>query len=646
MRLASFVTQPIDQPVSHEPDGYMHGLEVHATADLEASLFTDLQPHCFLILKEQTMASLPADPASYRAVLLPLSPRVPSADNAPTPEPFPVQPDWDAPRSIWHEAYPSHVPPRIHFQPQRVEQLLLSAADLFPHRTALQYFATAWSYQFLISQVQRVAGHLQALGMRPGDRMMMVLPNCPEFVALWFAAHWIGVEVVPANPLLAAPELVALAKKCQVKAVVGIDVKLHTLAQMTRDVFVPLLVTVSLAPHLPLHFRAIYWLQKWKQGRVQIGERTLVLRFEELVSSGHWQDRPVLQDVDLPAVLQPTGGTTGTPKVAVLTHRNLSSNVAQLHVWSGLRAGQETFLSVLPFFHVYGATCAMLSPLSGGSTLLLQARFDVRRTLKLIQKGRPGIVLLVPFMIASLNEELRRRGQKLEGIRLCMSGASALSSEVAATFQELTGARIMEGFGMSEASPVTHSNPSDGTARIGSIGLPIPNTEARLMDLETGTREVALGEVGELAIRGPQVMRGYLDDPEETAIAIRDGWLFTGDLARMDEDGYFRVVDRKKDMIKSGGLNVYPSEIEHVLAQHAEVLRCAVVGVPDSKYGELVRAWVVRMPGCKVTAEQLKAFCRSELAAYKIPKDIQFCDQLPENYLGKIRRVDLRARAA
>ncbi len=562
------------------------------------------------------------------------------------PEPFPVRPVWDAPHARWHESYPADIAPRIDFEAQRVEQLLLNAAELFPQHVALRYFKTEWSYQELVGQIQRIAGHLTSLGLKAGDRIMMVLPNCPEFVALWFAAHWIGAQVVPANPLLAAPELAVLARKCQVKAAVGVDVKMTALAEMTTQVFVPLLITVSLAPHLPLHFRAVYWLQKLKQGRVKIGERTLTLKFDDLITSGHWLDRPVLNDVDLPAVLQPTGGTTGTPKVAVLTHRNLSSNVAQLHTWSGLKAGEETFLSVLPFFHVYGATCAMLSPLSGGATLLLQARFDARRTLAVIQKWKPGVVLLVPFMIAALNEELRRRGQMLTGIRLCMSGASALSAEVATTFRELTGATIMEGFGLSEASPVTHSNPSDGSGRIGSIGVPLPNTEVRLVDLETGTREVGIGEIGELTIRGPQIMQGYLDDPAETAIALRDGWLFTGDLAQMDEDGYFRVVDRKKDMIKSGGLNVYPTEIEHVLTQHPAVARCAVVGVPDPKYGELVRAWVVRKPGVVITADTLKAYCRVELAAYKIPKDIQFCDELPENFLGKVRRIELRRRAA
>ncbi len=429
----------------------------------------------------------------FDQAILPLRPSHSVEHSTMSSEPFPVSPVWDAPHACWHESYPAGIAPQIEFEPQRVEQLLLNAAKLFPQRVALRYFSTNWTYRELVSQVQRVAGHLASLGVRAGDRVLMVLPNCPEFVALWFAAHWIGAEVVPANPLLAAPELAALAHKCQVKVAVGVDVKLRALAEMTQHTFIPVLIIVSLSPHLPLHYRAVYWLQKLKQGRLQIGERTLSLGYDELVRSGHWLDRPALHDVDQPAVLQPTGGTTGTPKVAVLTHRNLSSNVAQLHSWVRLRAGEETFLLVLPFFHVYGATCAMLSPLAGGSTLLLQARFDVCRTLALIQKWKPEVVLLVPFMISALNDELRRRGQKLDGIRLCMSGASALSAEVAATFEELTGAIILEGFGLSEASPVTHSNPADGTARIGSIGLPLPNTEVRLMDLESGTHEVGIG---------------------------------------------------------------------------------------------------------------------------------------------------------
>lgn len=560
--------------------------------------------------------------------------------------PLPISPLWDAPRRSWHNAYPVGMPPEIDFDAVRVEQLLLRSADAFPERTALHYFGTSWSYQKLLDQVQRIAAHLTALQLKAGDRVMMVLPNCPEFVAFWFACHWIGVEVVPANPLLAPPELAALAKKCRTSAVVAVDVKLKNIAEVTKTVDLPLVISASLSPHLPFYLRLPYFIQKLKQGRFSFRETTRVIQFSELTEGGIRIENPLCHGVDRTAVLQPTGGTTGTPKVAVLTHRNLCSNVAQLHTWCNLSTGAETFLSVLPFFHIYGSTCAMLSPLAGGATLLLQARFDAQRTLALMRKRKPTVALLVPFMIVSLTEELRRRNLKLTGLKLCMSGASALTPAVAREFESLTGALVAEGYGLSETSPVTHSNPCHGGARAGSIGLPLPNTQVRLVDLETGRFDVRPEEVGELVIRGPQVMQGYLDDPAETAMAIRNGWFHTGDLARMDAAGFFQIVDRKKDMIKSGGLNVYPSEVERVVASHPAVQQCAVVGEADEKYGELVTAWVVLKPGASLSQDALREHCRKDLASYKIPRVVHLCDSLPKNFLGKVRRVDLRNRVA
>ena len=287
----------------------------------------------------------------------------------------------------------------------------------------------------------------------------------------------------------------------------------------------------------------------------------------------------------------------------------------------------------------------MLSPLVGGATLLIQARFHPFITTKLIQKYQPSVALLVPFMIKQLNEVMRKKNLRLDSIQQCMSGASPLAEEDAREFQERTGAVILEGFGLSEASPVTHSNPADGSSRIGSIGLPLPNTDVKLVDLETGLTEVSPGEVGELAIRGPQVMQGYLDEPEETAIALRQGWLYTGDLAVMSEDGFFEIVDRKKDMIISGGLNVFPSEIEETLLKHPSIAACAVVGQPDRKYGELVCAYVVPVAGAAIDVKEVRDFCRDDLSGYKIPKEVNVVDELPETFLGKIRRVDLRKAA-
>lgn len=560
--------------------------------------------------------------------------------------PFPVTPIFGASTAAWHDSYPPGIPPKIDYTPRRVEQLFQSAVERYPDRVAIRYFRTSHTYQDLLNQIKQTSGALRELGIGSGDRVMLVLPNCPEFAITWFALHWLGAEAVPANPLMSAAELTGLARKCSIQAVLGLDVRMKPVAEMASEVALKAVIVTSLAPHLPLAYRLPYLLQKLVYGKPVAKKAANQLRFEELSSIGQPIDEPQLDDPSLPAVLQPTGGTTGSPKVAVLTHENLCANVAQLHVWSGLEPGCETFLSVLPFFHVYGATCAMLSPLVGGSTLILQARFHPKRTLALMDKYQPGIALLVPFMIASLNDEMRKRGKALKGLRLCMSGASAMSGEVGREFEHLTGATIIEGFGLSEASPVTHSNPSDGTARIGSIGLPLPNTDVRLVDLETGRREVAPGEIGEMTVRGPQVMKGYLDDAEETAIALRDGWLFTGDLATATHDGFFEIVDRKKDMIISGGLNVYPSEVEEIIREHSSVETCAVVGVPDRKYGELVCAWVVPSVGGPPNLEELKSFCREKLSGYKVPREFRVCDALPENFLGKVRRIDLRNRAA
>ena len=560
--------------------------------------------------------------------------------------PFPLMPDWDAPRSRWHVAYPEDVPPRVDFTPVRVERLLEAATLRYPDRDALQYFRTTWTYLELYDRVRMVAGSLRKLGIGAGDRVMLVLPNQPEFVAVWFALHTIGAEPVPANPLMSGIELAALARKCNVKAAFGLDVRMKPVAEMAALVDLPLLVETSLATHLPMHLRVPYLLQRTLAGTGRASDVTRRLPFDSLYRIGRPVVSPAINDVDRPAVLQPTGGTTGTPKVAVLTHRNLCANVAQLHAWCQMEAGAETFLSVLPFFHVYGATCAMLSPLAGGATLVLQARFDATRTLRLMQQHKPGIALLVPFMIASLNDEMQKRNVRLDDLRLCMSGAAPLSEEVATEFESLTGARILEGFGLSEASPVTHSNPADGTARVGTIGLPLPGTRVRLVDLEDGTTDVAVGEVGELVIQGPQVMQGYLDAPEETAMTLRDGWLHTGDLARMSEDGFFEIVDRKKDMIITGGLNVYQSEVEAVLVEHPAVERCAVVGVEDRHYGEKVCAWVVPAKGSAFNADELKAYCRELMSGYKVPREFHECRELPENFLGKVRRIELREKAA
>lgn len=561
---------------------------------------------------------------------------------------FPLGANRGYPHRRWHDHYPTNVPPGLSFEPLRAERLLLCAGRHCPQRVALRYFRTHWTYEELIARVKRVAANWRALGVRPGDVVMMVLPNCPEFVVTWFALHWLGAQVLPANPLLSANDLLMLARKAKAVAVVALDVALGPVLEMTHRYALPVLVTASLSGHLPWHLRCLYRVQSGLTWKPAASRHTRVYPFGELAKSNGRlsMTQPVLSDPRLPAVLQPTGGTTGTPKIAVLTHANLHANVAQLHVWTGLQPAHEVVLAVLPFFHVFGATVAMLSPIAGGSTILPMARFKPSRVWNVVQQFKPTVAPMVPFMYRALCHEMQRRGRNLTGLKYCMSGASAMPLELWQEFRRRTGAQVFGGYGLSEASPVTHVNPPDETARPATIGLPLPDTDARIVDRETGTVPLPPGEVGELIIRGPQVMAGYLDNSLETARVLRDGWLYTGDLAHMNEDGFFTIVDRKKDIIITGGLNVYPTEIEEVLTEHPSVRECAVIGEPDTLYGEKVVAYVVPVPGMQIHPTALKMHCRAVLARYKVPKEFVSCTELPKTFLGKVRRVALGRPAA
>jgi long-chain acyl-CoA synthetase len=342
------------------------------------------------------------------------------------------------------------------------------------------------------------------------------------------------------------------------------------------------------------------------------------------------------------ALLQYTGGTTGIPKGVVLSHRNLVGNVWQCRHWMpSLRAGEEVFLGVLPFFHVYGMSACQNLAVAVGASLVLLPRFQVAEVMKTITRERVTVFPGIPAMYQAINNHQPTGRDNLRSVKLCISGAGPLPSSVQEQFESLTGARLVEGYGLTEAAPVTHANPIDGgtgSRRQRSIGLPLPDTEARIMDMETGERELPVGEIGELAVRGPQVMRGYWMQEDETKKILRNGWLFTGDLARMDADGFFYIVDRKKDMIKSGGENVYPREVDEVLLRHPKVRDAVVVGLPRGLRGELIKAYVVLKEGEQATAAEILEHCRQDLAKFKVPKRVEFRKELPKTLVGKVLR--------
>jgi long-chain acyl-CoA synthetase len=362
--------------------------------------------------------------------------------------------------------------------------------------------------------------------------------------------------------------------------------------------------------------------------------------FKDLIARTEARPPAVTVGLDDVAVLQYTGGTTGVSKGAMLTHRNLSYNVQQAHAWlPALRVGQEVMLTALPIFHVFGMTVCMHLPVYIAATMvLLPNPRDVPMLIQAIEKRRVTIAPLVPALFNAINQFPGIERRDLSSVAVCVSGSAPLSVDVQQRFEALTGGKICEGFGLTETSPVTHINPLQGLRKVGTIGLPITGTDCRIVDMESGTRDLPPGETGELLIRGPQVMKGYWNKREETANVLRDGWLYTGDLAVMDADGFFKIVGRKKEMIDASGYKVYPDEVDRVLMSHPAVLEAATIGVPDPKRGETVKSFVVLRPGMSATAEQIVAHCRENLAPYKVPREVEFRNELPKSAALKILR--------
>jgi len=340
--------------------------------------------------------------------------------------------------------------------------------------------------------------------------------------------------------------------------------------------------------------------------------------------------------------MSPTGGTTASPKAVMLTHRNLVANALQLSAWSREEDGHGGVLGVLPFFHAYGLSVCLLTTLAKGATVHLHPRFDIKAVLHILDRYRPDLVPAVPAMLAGLNKELRAKPRDLSYIRAVITGASAIDKKVRAEFESHGPQHVVEGYGLSEASPVTHVNPIDERNSPGTIGLPLPDTDARIVDEETGTKELPVDTVGELLVRGPQVMKGYYENPTETARALRDGWLYTGDLAKCDKNGFFTIVDRKKDIIKTSGYLVFPAEVEEVLCNFPSVAEAAVIGVPDAERGEIVKAMIVARDGAPINLSALETHCLQHLGKQKRPREFQIVTELPKNFLGKIQRRRLR----
>jgi long-chain acyl-CoA synthetase len=555
---------------------------------------------------------------------------------------------WTEANRVWLRQYPPSVPQHLEIPDLLLTELIAKSVDRWPDRTAIVYYGARWSYRRFWEESERFAAALAREGVGPGDRVALYLPNTPAHPIAFFATLRLGAVVVQVSPLFLGQDLARLLKDAAPRALVTHEILYPNVAKVRDEFAVPAVFVSRLREFYPARLRPFVnhvlrrqnyptafprdpWVRPWKRAVSTPGTVALVKA----------------DPARTPAVLQYTGGTTGRPKAAVLTHRNLVANVVQGNSWNiRLEPGNEVVMLAIPLFHIYGLTVGLLMGLAAGGTVVLQTRPEIRELLKLIDRYQPTQFPGVPALYQAFNRQPDLAKYQVRSIRYCVSGSAALPGEVQRRFEELTGANLVEGYGLSETSPVTHVNPLGPNRRIGSIGVPIPETEHRVVDLETGERVLGPDEVGELSVRGPQVMQGYYRQPDETSLVLRDGWLRTGDIARIDPEGFVYIVDRKKDMVNVGGLKVYPREVEEVLFQHPSVADAAVVGAPDPEQGEAVVAFVVRKAGASVTSAELVAFVRERIAHYKAPHRVEFRDQLPRSGVQKVLRRVLREEAA
>ncbi|GAB6153103.1 long-chain fatty acid--CoA ligase [Desulfosporosinus burensis] len=527
----------------------------------------------------------------------------------------------------WYRFYEQNIPKQFEIPEQTLLRMFKETEQKYPNNPALIFAGKTTSYSEMNIQVERLAKELVQRGVKKGDRISIYMPNSANWVVAFFAIQRIGAIVVQTNPLYVENELKALLQDAGAIGIVSIPQLLPRITPIQAEV--------------GLNIIALDWVSAFS-GLKGLGleDNPVFMDIEKVIANtdlDNVESPPMESKSDEVAVLQYTGGTTGAPKGVMLTHRNLVANAMQAWKWILGTEGEERVLTVLPLFHIYALTaCMNLAIISGGAMIILP-RFDLDAVLQHINDYQPTFFPGAPTMYVAVINHPRIKEYKVSSIRCCLSGSAPLPKEVALRFGELTGGRLVEAYGLSEASPATHLNPVFH-ARVGSIGVPAPNTDAKIMDLETGEKELQPGEIGELVIKGDQVMLGYWQKPEETADTLKDGWLYTGDIAHRDEDGFFYIVDRKKDMIITGGYNVYPRDVEEVLYAHPAVREAVCAGISDPYWGEMVKAYIVLKEGISTTEEEVMTYCKDKLATFKIPKKVEFREALPKTAIGKVLR--------
>jgi long-chain acyl-CoA synthetase len=532
----------------------------------------------------------------------------------------------------WFRLWPTDVPKNLEYPKVPLHAILEKTAKKHPEKAAIAYFEREINYVELDSLSNQFAGALRALGVKKGDRVAVFLPNIPQFVIAYFGVLKAGAVLTAISPLHKEREVEYQLTDSEAETIVALDSLYPIVEKVWSKTSLKNVIITSLEEYA----------SKTTATPSTVEQKLNVYSFQELLKEKGAEPLKVsINPKEDLAALQYTGGTTGTAKGAMLTHLNLVSNALAFAAWIKGATAEDTFLTALPLFHIYGMTTSMNVPISLAAKMVLLPRFEPVKALETIQRHRVTVFCGVPTMYAVLltNPELGRFD--LTSIRVCISGASPLPPQVQKKFMDITGGFLAEGYGLTEASPVTHCNPVDKTmrtVRLGSIGLPLPDTTARIADVETGEKTLGAGETGELAVKGPQVMRGYWKRPEEIALVLRDGWLLTGDIAKMDRDGYFYITDRKKDLIKYKDYSVYPRELEDVIYEHPAVKLCAVVGKPSAVVGEIPKAFIVLKDGEKVTEVEIIAFVKEKVAPYKAVREVEFRKELPVSGAGKVLR--------
>ncbi|MEG9194814.1 MAG: long-chain fatty acid--CoA ligase [Candidatus Methanoglobus sp.] len=542
---------------------------------------------------------------------------------------------------IWIKHYDKGVRDHIDYPVIPLYSLLEESARKYPDKPALIFYGKKITYRELNELTDRVASYLYDLGIRKGSKVVIDLPNIPQYVIAYYGILKAGATVVQCNPLYTEREIRYIVENSEAEAGFFFEPVFPRVEKILNEGRLKKAVICKVEEFLPFPLNRLYPLIKEK---VKIPKRADVSSWKEIEKHRPMRERPEIDPKEDIAVFLYTGGTTGVPKAVMSTHYNLVVNTYQVLEWLPDKDAQrDVYIGVLPYFHSYGMTTSLNGPIAFGATIvLIPDPRDIKTILKSIQKYKVTIFCGVPTMYAAVLNYPGREKYDLSSIRACISGAAPLPVELKKKFEEATGGKLVEGYGLSETSPVTHANPIYGLNKAGSIGIPLPDTLAVVIDDEGNV--LPPGHVGELAIYGPQVMKGYWKMESETAKVLVNGWLLTGDMAKMDEDGYFYIVERKKDMIIAGGYNIYPREVEEVLYEHPAVLEAAVIGVPDPYRGETVKAFIVLKPDYrgKVSAEEIIKFCRERLAAYKVPRIIEFRDDLPKSAVGKILRRVLK----